>query len=333
MNTNLFDAFKIKNNLTLKNRFSMAATYTGYDGHSKEYRDFYLERAKGGLGMLIIPQSTGDPLESWSNPDFYLGFKPLLDEAHKYGTKVILQVYEPIDDINSITKEELYKIPAKFAEAAKSIKESGFDGLEIHGAHYMPFMSLLSPTQNRRDDEYGGSFTNRTRLQVNTVKAIKKEIGDFPLFYRLSATDYVENGVELYETEPFSQMLEEAGIDCLDISAGTGESPEMKGIFPKANIKPGCFSYLAKAIKKKVNIPVITVGRINSLEVAQNIVDNNEADIISYSRPLIADANLINKMKDGNEDKIIKCLFCNKGCLKDTLEVGKPINCFINPMY
>lgn len=333
MRKNLFENFQIKHNLILKNRFSMAATYTGYDGHSKEYNDFYIERVKGGIGMLIIPQSTGDPLDSWSDPEFHLGFKPLLDEAHKHGTKVILQVYEPIEDINKISKEELDKLPKKFATAAKSIKKSGFDGMEIHGAHYTPFISLLSPTQNKRADEYGGSFTNRAKVQINTVKAVKEAIGDFPLFYRLSAADYVENGVELYETEPFAEMLKEAGIDCLDISAGTGESPEEKGIFPKANVKPGCFTYLANAIKMKVNIPVITVGRINSLELAQEIIDNNMADIISFSRPLIADPNLISKMATGNESEIKKCLFCNKGCLTDSLMQGKPVNCFVNPKY
>lgn len=333
MSNSLFDTFKIKDNLILKNRISMAALYLGYEGHSKEYRDFYLERAKGGIGMMIIPQSTGEPLDSWLDPNFHLGFKPLIDEAHKYGTKVILQIYEPIEDINTISKEELDKLPLRYAEAAKGIKDSGFDGMEIHGAHYMPFISFLSPTQNKRKDKYGGNYIGRTKIIFETIKAVKKVIGKFPLFYRVSAADFVENGIDLNLSIPFVKNLESLGVDCIDVSAGTGESPEPMTLHPKANVPTGCFINLAEAIKKEVKIPVICVGRINNKELAQDTLDKNRADIISFGRALIADPELTNKMKENRDSEIIKCLYCNKGCLKDSLLVGKPINCFVNPRY
>lgn len=327
----IFKEFKIKNNFISKNRIAMASVYSGYNGHSKGFRDFYLKRAAGGAGIVILPQSTGDPLDSWNNKDFYLGFKKLLDEANRYNTKMILQLYENIEDINTISKEFLQELPKRFAKAAKAIKYSGFHGLEIHGAHYTPFMSLLSPLQNKRDDEYGGSLENRTRVIYETVKEVKKAIGEFPLLYRVSVSEFAQGGLEIDEVIEFIKQLECHGVDCIDVSAGSIESKGALGVSPKANTPKKCFMDLAKKVKNKVKIPVICVGRIDTLEEIEEAIDSKSADIVSIGRPLICDPDFVNKLGMGEEP--IKCLHCNKGCLTDSLLIGKPINCFVNPIY
>lgn len=326
----LFTEFRITEHLVIKNRSVMAPVYLGHNGHSKEFIDFYIKRAEGGVGMLIIPQSTADPLESWLIPDFSDGFRKLLLKAHNNNVKVILQTYENIDDINKITVKELQKLPQKYAEAAKAIRNAGFDGIELHGAHYTPYAAFLSPKQNRRKDSYGINFEGKTRIILETVQAVKEAVPDFPLFYRFSADDFVENGVGIEFTTKLAIELEKSGVDCLDISAGTMDSPE-NSIFPKADMPMGCFGSLIKKIKDNVNIPVIGVGRIGDEASAQSMLTMDQADMVAIGRGLIADPDIVIKIQKNREKDIDKCLYCNKGCLTDTLFQGKPIKCYINP--
>lgn len=330
-NHKLFTSYTICKGLELKNRTVMASLYIGYNGTTKEYRDFHIKRAKGGVGMLIVPQSTDAPLTSWQIPEFGSNFKQLIDEVHKAGAKIILQLYENIEDINKASKEYLDSIPANFATAALEIKRAGFDGIEIHGAHYTPFAALLSKKQNKRNDNYGLNNMNGFKLILDTVKTVRSVTVDFPLLYRLSADDFVENGVGIDTTVKLAKELEKHGIDCLDISAGTMDSPANNTLHPTKDRPEGCFSYLSKEIKDVVDIPVITVGKIFSGKTAKRIIDNNEADLVSMGRPLIADPDLVYKIETNKENEINKCVFCNKGCLTETLFKGMPIKCVINP--
>ncbi len=329
-NTQLFEEYMINNRLKLKNRTVVAPVYLGFHGHSKEFFEYYSKRVKGGAGLMIIPQSTENSLESWNDETFAEGFKPLINEAHKYGVKIVLQTYEGIEDINNISIEELEIIPKKYVKAAKAIQKAGFDGFEIHGAHYTPFAAFLSSNRNRRDDSYGLDFNGKAKIILDTVKAIKESVPDLPLFYRLSACDFVENGISIKTSIQLALKLEKLGIDCLDISAGTTESSD-DIIFPKRNRSSGCYAPLIQKIKDRVNIPIIGVGKIDSREIAEKIIINKQADLIAIGRGLIADPDIIYKMQNNLDSEINKCLYCNKGCLDNTLFKGKPISCSINP--
>jgi 2,4-dienoyl-CoA reductase-like NADH-dependent reductase (Old Yellow Enzyme family) len=211
------------------------------------------------------------------------------------------------------------------------VQEAGFDALDIHGAHHSLFMRLLSPLQNHRTDKYGGSPENRWRVQVETVKAIRAAAGEgFPILFRFSATDFVPGGVDLALTVGYARALEAAGVDCLDVSAGTSDSPPLSS-HPDAAQPMGCFADLAAAIRAAVEVPVIAVGKIGTREVAESILREGKADLVALGRPLIADPDWPRKLAEGRDDEIVGCLWGNEDCLRDSIDRGLPIRCTQNP--
>ena len=328
----LFDTFTITNTLTLKNRIVLAPLYLFWNGRSKEFCAFYARRAKGGVGLVIAPQTTSGGIDDWADPDFGTDFRPLVDACHAAGAKIALQVFSGSGVVDDIPTEQLASIPKRFAQAAEGVRQAGFDALDIHGAHHSLFMRLLSPFQNHRTDQYGGAPENRWRVQIDTVKAVREAVGPvFPILFRFSAADFAEGGVDLSGTVPYAQALVRAGVDCLDVSAATPDSPPPHTSHPNAAQPLGCFADLAAAIRKAVDVPVIAVGKIATREVAESILQEGKADLVALGRPLIADPDWPNKLAEGRDDEVVPCLWDNGGCLRDSIMKGQPIRCIQNP--
>lgn len=327
----LFAPFNIRGKLPLRNRIVLAPLYLAWDGRSAEFGAFYVRRAEGGVGLVIAPQSTPGGLDDWADPDFGAAFRPLVEGCHEAGARIALQVFSGSGVVDELSTEELAAIPARFARAAVGVREAGFDALDIHGAHHSLFMRLLSPFQNHRTDRYGGSPQNRWRVQVETVRAIRAAVGeDFPILFRFSATDFVDGGVDLWLTVPYAQALEAAGVDCMDVSAGTSDSPP-SSTQPGPQAPLGAFADLAMTIRAGVKVPVIAVGKIATREVAEAILWEGKADLVALGRPLIADPDWPRKLAEGRDEEIVPCLWDNVGCLRDSISQGKPIRCIQNP--
>jgi 2,4-dienoyl-CoA reductase-like NADH-dependent reductase (Old Yellow Enzyme family) len=326
----LFTPFSIRDKLSLRNRTVLAPMYLAWDGRSDEYRAFYVRRALGGVGLVVAPQSTPGGLEDWADPEFGAAFRPLIEGCHTAGAKIALQVFSGSGVVDELSAERLVAIPDQFARAALGAREAGFDGIDIHGAHSSLFMRLLSPFQNHRQDAYGGRRENRWRVQTASVKAIRAAVGDdFPILFRFSATDFVPGGVDLSLTVPYAQALEAAGVDCMDVSAGSADSPPNSS-HPGETASLGCFADLAAAIRAAVNVPVIAVGKIATGQVAESILQGGNADLVALGRPLIADPDWPQKVAQGREEEIVSCLWDNEGCLRDSIHEGRPIRCIVN---
>jgi 2,4-dienoyl-CoA reductase-like NADH-dependent reductase (Old Yellow Enzyme family) len=327
----LFDPFTINSKLKLGNRIVLAPLWLVWDGRSDEFRAFYVRRAAGGAGLVIAPQSTPDGMGDWADPAFGAAFRPLIEGCHAAGAKIALQVFSGSDAADELSTGQLAAIPERFARAAVGARGAGFDALDIHGAHHSLFMHLLSPFRNHRTDRYGGLPENRWRVQLETVQAIRAAVGEgFPILFRFSATDFVPGGVDLALTVGYARALEAAGVDCLDVSAGTSDSPPLS-LHPDAAQPMGCFADLAAAIRAAVQVPVIAVGKIGTREVAESILREGKADLVALGRPLIADPDWPRKLAEGRDDEIVGCLWENAGCLRDSIHRGLPIRCIQNP--
>ncbi len=329
-NSLLFETFSLRGKLSLKNRLVLAPLYLAWDGRSKEHRAFYLRRAGAGLGLVIAPQSGPQGLDDWRDSSYGRGFLDLIEGCHESGARIVVQVYPGGGPVDKMSREALAALPSGFARAAEGARAAGFDGIEVHGAHYSLLTLLLSPFRNHRSDEYGGSARNRWRVQVECVRVMRKAVGEeYPLFYRLSASDFVSGGLDLELTVPFAQALEDAGIDCLDVSAGTSDSP-LDSIHPDEKQASGCFAPLAAAIRRAVDVPVIAVGKIDTRETAEAILRQGQADLIALGRPLIVDPDWPRKVLEGRDEEIVSCQWDNLGCLQNSVRQGKPIRCILN---
>jgi 2,4-dienoyl-CoA reductase-like NADH-dependent reductase (Old Yellow Enzyme family) len=327
----LFDPFTINGKLTLGNRVVLAPLYLTWDGRSDEFRAFYVRRAQGGVGLVVAPHSSPGGVADWADPGFGASFRPLVEGCHAAGARIALQVFSGSGVVDELAAGQLASIPQQFARAAVGIREAGFDALDVHGAHHSLFMRLLSPFQNHRTDRYGGPPENRWRVQVETVEAIRAAVGeDFPILFRFSATDFVPGGVDLSLTIPYAQALEAAGVDCLDVSAGTSDSPQ-GSVYPGPARPLGCFADLAAAIRAAVDVPVIAVGKIATRQVAEAILQEGKADLVALGRSLIADPDWPRKLAEGRDGEIVPCLWDNVGCLRDAIHRGLPIRCIQNP--
>jgi 2,4-dienoyl-CoA reductase-like NADH-dependent reductase (Old Yellow Enzyme family) len=232
--------------------------------------------------------------------------------------------------VDDWTTADLAAIPGKLAHAAEGVREAGFDAIDIHGAHHSLLMRLLSPLQNHRQDHYGGEVENRWRLQLEAVRAVRAAVGaDYPILYRFSATDFVPGGVSLDLTVPFAQALEAAGVDCMDVSAGTSDSPAGSS-HPGPRAPYGCFAELAGHVRAAVGTRVIAVGKIATRDVAESILQQGQADLVALGRSLIADPDWPVKLYEGRDEAIVPCLSCNTGCMKESIQVGLPIRCVQN---
>ncbi len=215
--------------------------------------------------------------------------------------------------IKELSIEEIVKLEDLFANGAKNVIKSGFDYVEIHSCHGSLYHSFLSPYLNKRTDEYGGSYENKCRFLLETVEKMRKNIGDKPIFVRISGDELVRDGNHLEDTRQIAQVIEKGGVDCIDVTQGViYRSPY--GITIPTYCKHGCYIHLSEGIKKVVDIPVIGVGRIVDPRMADEFIQQGKADIIHMGRQLICDPETPNKYFNGQEDEIKSCVGCLVGC-------------------
>jgi 2,4-dienoyl-CoA reductase-like NADH-dependent reductase (Old Yellow Enzyme family)/thioredoxin reductase len=351
-------------NVQIKNRVSMAPMERGYgnmDGSvTQKYIDYLVERAKHGVGMINVESTYVDPagrgrLHQLGLYDDALvpSHKRLTDGVHKYGTRTVAQIQhagrqtsatvtglQPVGPSavqciptggelpRKLTLGEIKVLVQKFAQAARRAKEAGYDMLLIHGASGYLIGAFCSPFSNRRTDEYGGPLENRMRFPLEVYEAVRDTVGkDFPVGYRLCADEFVDGGLTIDETKRIAKILEEAGIDYLDVSAGIYESVEM--IAAPMDMSLGYLVHLAAAIKTVVDVPVIATGRINDMALAERILEKNQADFVHMVRAFHADPEILTKSLKGQTDDICLCM----GCLKcgDVLVMHLPTICTVNP--
>ena len=351
--------------LRLKNRIIMAPIDTNLANEKGEVTEallaFYQRRANGGAAMLIVENSQVD-FPIGKNTDRQLsihddnkmkGLTNLSEAIHQGGALAALQIHHagrettldvtgghtpvapsPIPcahlqtPVRELKKPEIEDIIHKFMEAAVRAKKSGFDLVEIHGAHGYLIGEFLSPHTNKRMDEYGGNFQGRLRFARNIVVGIKETLGkDFPVSFRFSADEFIPGGLMLTEGVRIARELEKKGVDVLHVSAGIYES--LPKLLEPMSYAQGWRSYLAAEVKKAVGIPVITVGVIREPKFAEEILSKGMSDFIAIGRGLLADPDWPKKAAEGNISDIKRCIGCNIGCLKERLT--KAIQCSVNP--
>jgi 2,4-dienoyl-CoA reductase-like NADH-dependent reductase (Old Yellow Enzyme family)/thioredoxin reductase len=358
---NLFSPFQI-GNLELKNRIvmpPMATNFAGEDGFINErHIAYYLRRARGGVSY-ITSEHTGVLRQGRAFPNMtlidsnqhILPFKKLVEAVHKEGGKIVIQINHagrqtsasitgsPIVAPSAIpcpvrmempkelSYEEIQKIIEAFGEAAHRVKETGADGVEIHMAHGYLINQFLSPFSNKREDEYGGDADRRMRIALEVLRAVRNKVGaEFPVLCRLSADEYVDGGLKIDASKEIAKALERNGADALHVSACVAASGYLN--HPPYYAEEGVFVHLAQGIKSVVGIPVITVGRIRTPELANRILEEKKADLVSMGRALIADPEVPAKTLQEKMADIIPCISCNR-CIQ-SIRKGA-LACAVNP--
>lgn len=382
----LFKPFKIKN-LELKNRIVMPPMRTNLATAedkmvTQRLVDHYVERAKGGVGLIIVEHAEIHPKtavhKAWK--PLYIGedkrisqLKKIVDAVHDNGSKVGIQLlhwgrlfpkellgYDAVAPspipasvfynigvpvFNPVPKElnadEIHTIARQFALGAKRAKDAGFDMVEMHFGHGYLVHLFFSSYTNKRTDEYGGKVENRVRFACEILKLTKGEVGnDFPVGVRISGDEFIKGGMKIDETKVIAGLLEKAGADIIHVSAGAypsdGELTLVEATAtPPMSFPRGCFVHLAKEIKKNVSVPVIAVGRINDPLLAEKILVEKKADLVSIGRGLFADPQLPNKAASGRFDDIRKCLGCNR-CIDALMRFDDPehyVKCSVNAAF
>lgn len=356
----LFTPCKI-GSLEIKNRVVMPAMHLNYtpDGEINDrVINFYAERARGGVGLLIVggcaidDVGSGPMMINVSEPRFLDGLKKFTNEMHKEGAKVAAQLYQagryahsamtgkqavapsPVasrltrEEPRELTIDEIKELIETFARAAALVKEAGFDAVEVLASAGYIIPQFLSPVTNKRNDEYGGSFENRMRFGLEVISRIKETVGaDYPVIVRVAGNDFMPGGNTNAEAVEFCRNLEKAGADCFNVTGGWHETrvPQLTMRVPH-----GAFVYLAENIKKAVSVPVIACNRINSPELAEQIIEEDRADFAGIARGLIADPDFSFKAGKGEISSIRKCIACNQGCLDMVFSLQKVI-CLVNP--
>ena len=327
-------------NLSLKNRIVYPPMATRYDITTERARAYYAERARGGVGLVVVE---GTSVDNFGKPAYVAAIRPLAEEVHAAGARIALQLSVPprgldgaviapsaTEQAREATTEDIRAVHGKLATAAAGVKEAGFDAVEIHGAHGYFVSQFFSPRSNRRTDRYGGSRERRMRFAVEAIGTVRAAVGpEYPLLFRLSAVEFRSDGVTLEDTEALVPELERAGVDVLDVSAGSG-GQQPSETSPSATAPMATFAAYAAALRRRVSIPVIAVGRINRPEVAQDVLQRGQADLVAIGRQLLADPLWPLKVAEGREAEIVACASCNRGCL-GSLERGEPIRCERNP--
>ncbi|MCP4750188.1 MAG: FAD-dependent oxidoreductase [Proteobacteria bacterium] len=349
--------------LELKNRIVVPAMHLGYAENglvNDKLIRFYQERARGGAGLIIVGGAHVHPLGIGGlhfmaiDDDSYIpGLKALNDAMQEGGAKTSIQLFhagryayslltgeQPVsasevpyrasgDTPRALSVEEIRGIVVYFKEAARRAKEACYDSVEISGATGYLVSQFLSPFTNQRTDEYGGSFQKRLRFAQEIIQAIKQELGqDYPIIFRLSFADYVKGGNTITEAAKIAKELEQAGADALDMQVGWHESrvPTIDMMVPQ-----GAFAYLSKEVKREVTIPVMVTNRITDPTMAEEFLQDGTTDLICMGRPLIADPELPEKVREGRLKEIRPCIACNQGCFDSVLK-GAPVACMVNPM-
>ncbi|UWR58547.1 NADPH-dependent 2,4-dienoyl-CoA reductase [Phaeobacter inhibens] len=342
---------------TLKNRVLMGSMHTGLE-ETKDWNrvaEFYADRARGGVALMVTG-GIGPNLEGSVLPGAAMmttdqdveNHSIVTNRVHEAGGKIAMQILHagrysygpkcvapspvksPISPFppNELDEEGIEKQISDIVNAAVLAQQAGYDGVEIMGSEGYFLNQFLVTHTNKREDRWGGSYENRMRLPIEVVRRTREAVGtDFIIIYRLSMIDLVPNGSTYDEVVQLAQEIEKAGATILNTGIGWHEAriPTIATSVPRA-----AFAWVTKKLMGKVGIPVITSNRINTPEVAEQVLSEGCADMVSMARPMLADADFVAKAADGKADQIAPCIACNQACLDHTFS-GKLTSCLVNP--
>lgn len=360
--TDLFSPLSI-GPLTLKNRFMMAPMENGmaHKGGcvSERLIRFFRERAEKEAAIImtgsisISPEGSGLPSQIgiWDN-SFLPGLEKLCSAVHDAGGRMGAQLYHagrqaseavtgltplapsalPCAVVNShpreVSEKDMDELEQKFILGARRAMAAGFDLIEVHFAHGYLLHSFLSPHSNKRTDAFGGSLENRCRFPMRVLRSLLREASDrVPVTIRISAEEFLEDGLHFEEVRTICRMAEEAGISAVSLSAGSYDA--LQWSIQPMFVKRGFLLPYAQELKQNLHVPVIVAGRLNSAALVRDIVTSGKADMVAIGRGLLADEDFILKMKDGRDEEIRYCVACNQGCA-DGIMSGSAAECLVN---
>ena len=362
--TELFEP-TVLNNMRLANRFVRSATWEGLatpEGYATEgLTKLLTDLARGKVGLIITshayvsPGGQAAPRQLGIYTDGHVpSLKEMVDKVHDAGGKIALQVshggryalkfpdvvrigpstIESKGEIQckEMTEREILGMVSHFADAARRAKAAGFDAIQIHAAHGYLVSEFLSPYFNKRTDSYGGSVAYRAKFLLSIVRAMRPEVGGrFPLLVKLNSQEFLEGGYTVEDMLEVASLLEQAGIDAMEMSGGNHVEGIFGAFFPARKAKPGMEEspyYLAEArrYKEKIRVPLMLVGGIRSIGWAERVVSEGYADYVSLCRPLIREPGLIERWQSG--DAANATCVSDNGCFKPALE-GKGICCTV----
>lgn len=342
----------------LKNRVLMGSMHTGLEEEKQGFAKlaaFYEERAKGGVGLIITggisPNFRGNLVPFGSQLSwFWQGakHKQITAAVHKHNALICMQLlhagrygYHPFSVAPSkiqspitpfkpaaMSGRQVRSTIKDFAKSAKLAQKAGYDGVEIMGSEGYLINQFICQRTNQRTDEWGGSFENRCRFALETIRSVRALCGkNFVIIYRLSMLDLVEDGNSYDEVVALAKAVAEAGATMINTGIGWHEArvPTIGTMVPRA-----AFSWITGRIKAQVNIPVVATNRINDPQVAEDILARGEADLVCMARPFLADAEFVNKAAAGKADEINTCIACNQACLDHVFQ-NKRASCLVNP--
>ncbi len=343
---------------TLKNRVLMGSMHTGLEEAPQGFEKmaaFYAERARGGVGLIVTggvgPNEEGRVAEGASmlaDEHEVPQHRIVTDAVHAAGGKIALQILHtgrysyqeqlvsaspicaPINFYRprEMSEDDIQRTIADFARCAKLAQDAGYDGVEVMGSEGYLINQFIVRHTNKRTDDWGGSFDKRIRFALEVLRAVRAAVGaEFIIIYRLSMLDLVNDGSSWDEVVQLAQQVEQAGATIINTGIGWHEArvPTIATSVPR-----GGFAWVTKKLMGKVGIPLITTNRINTPEVAEDILASGCADMVSMARPFLADAEFVSKAAQGRSDEINTCIGCNQACL-DHIFQGKLTSCLVNP--
>lgn len=344
---------------TLRNRVIMGSMHTRLEHASKPVERqaaFYAARAAGGVALVITggfaPSEAGRLEEGGPILDGSQKLEPhtaIVDQVHRHGSKILLQVlhagrYAKHDRIvgaseirspinprtpRALSETEIEETIEAFVDCARLAAAAGYDGVEIMGSEGYLINQFTALRTNDRHDRWGGSLENRVRFPVEIVKRIRKKLGfSFLIMYRISAVDLVEGGLTADEIDAQAQAIEAAGADVLNTGIGWHEArvPTIAYSVPRA-----AFSFAVKRLRGAVSIPVVASNRLNTPELAEELLSDGACDFVSMARPLLADPEFVRKVEESRSDEINTCIACNQACL-DFIFSERVATCLVNPI-
>ncbi|KPQ05516.1 MAG: 2,4-dienoyl-CoA reductase (NADPH2) FadH [Rhodobacteraceae bacterium HLUCCA12] len=342
---------------TLPNRVLMGSMHTGLEerGDWERVATYYAERARGGAGLIVTGGMAPNPEGAvfagaaglFTDQDI-ANHRLLTGRVHDAGGKIAMQIlnagrYAYVKDCVSasaikspispfvpreLDEEGIEKQLDDYATAAARAHEAGYDGVEVMGSEGYLINQFLCLHTNHRTDRWGGSYENRMRFAVEAVRRVREAVGkDFIVIYRISLIDLVPNGQTWDQVLQLARAIEEAGATILNTGVGWHEArvPTIATSVPRA-----AFSWVTRKLMGTVGIPVITSNRINTPDVAETLLAEGCADMVSMARPFLADPDFVNKAAAGRADEIAPCIGCNQACLDHTF-TGKISTCLVNP--
>ena len=365
----LFSPIKI-GNIELKNRLVFPAITSNHGSESgaitEVAKEFYSERARGGVGLVIAGSFSIEPRARVLPYQFtiydernFSGIAELAEIVKRHGARIALQLHhagsraapkvsgtQPVTSFSiphpiayerpgfvhilprQLTVGEIKEVVERYAEGAKRAKELGYDAVEVHCAHSHLIDQFLSPLLNQREDEYGGMLEQRVRFAREVMERVRESVGaDYPIICKINASEYTEGGTSLEDAKIVSQVLVEAGASAIQVSVGQSR---FVAPTPPSVFAQGCFVPLAAAIKEVVDVPIIAVGRINTPALAEKVLCEGKADMVAMGRPLLADPELPRKAMEGRLGEIRPCIGCIEGCITRILSHLK-MTCTVNP--